>query len=205
MNTSSVFITSDPVGAKAYVEGDFVGNTPIKIPINATSAKILVKLNGYSDWEQKVNINKKSQNIVKASLVKMSGNFNTLKEKAYLIVKGNIIGWDVYVNGGRIGKTPLSNKIELEIGTHKISLFDDEHVFSQGTAMTDLKYKENQENAAIKNVFIEANKEVEIDIDSMVTNYQSVQSAHTVNATLYWGCFLIGAVLILNQPDDNTY
>ena len=118
-NANSIFITSEPIGAKAYIEGNFVGNTPIKIPIEAASVNIRVSLNGYSVWEQTVIINKESQNIVKASLVQMSGNINSQIEKGYLSVIGNISGWDIYLDGGNIGKTPFNERIELEVGKHK--------------------------------------------------------------------------------------
>jgi TolB-like protein len=202
---NSIFITSDPVGAEAYLDGNFIGNTPVKVPINKSTVNVRVSLNGFSTWEQKVSLIEKSQNIVKATLVIDSGSINSQVEKGYIKIKGTISGWNIYIDGGMIGKTPFNDKIELAVGKHKVSFFDDNHIFPQGTAMTDMKYSENQKNAAVKNIFVQLNEDVEIDFDSMITKYNSVLDAHRTNALMYWGCWAIGFALILkNVSDENA-
>lgn len=190
-NANSIFITSEPIGAKAYIEGNFVGNTPIKIPIEAASVNIRVSLNGYSVWEQTVIINKESQNIVKASLVQMSGNINSQIEKGYLSVIGNISGWDIYLDGGNIGKTPFNERIELEVGKHKVSLFDDNHVFSSGFTLIA---PQTYEKAAVKNIFLKPGEDLEVNIDSMITEYEELRKKGKTNSNTYWSCYLIAVL-----------
>lgn len=51
-----VSVTSMPDGSDIEVDGSFVGNTPSSIQLTAGEHSVVVKKDGYKDWERKVKI-----------------------------------------------------------------------------------------------------------------------------------------------------
>ena len=78
------------------------------------------------------------------------------------------------------------------MGKHKVSLFDDNHVFSSGfTFIAPQTYKKT----TVKNIFLKPGKDLEVNIDSMITEYEELRKKGKTNSNTYWSCYLI-AVLV---------
>ena len=99
---SSLVITSDPAGADVYIDGKFMGKTPLEVPsLSPGQVKISITRAGYSDWQTDVDLTEGIRKEVNASL---AGTFGSLS------VTSNPAGAQVFANGQPIGVTPLISK-----------------------------------------------------------------------------------------------
>jgi hypothetical protein len=64
----SVNVTSDPVGADIYLDGQFVGNTPSQLHLPAGAHKIRIQSENTKSWERSLNVLKDSEVTVNAKL-----------------------------------------------------------------------------------------------------------------------------------------
>jgi len=111
--SGGVRISSIPPGAKIYLNGTYMGDTPTSLS-DLSPGKHTVKLvkEGYTAWEQEV--------IVRAS-DELDLPVVTLQE-AFGKLNIHVTPWaDVYYKGKKLGTTPLAN-IRLQEGTHKLVL-----------------------------------------------------------------------------------
>jgi hypothetical protein len=65
---NQVQFDSTPEGAEVYVDGTFIGNTPISTPVKDGTHNVKISLQGYADWNKKVPTTAGSR--VLATLVK---------------------------------------------------------------------------------------------------------------------------------------
>lgn len=63
-----VQFASTPEGAEVYVDGQFLGNTPLSIPVKDGVHNVRIFMDGYSDWNKKMTISADSK--VSATLSK---------------------------------------------------------------------------------------------------------------------------------------
>jgi len=67
--TGTVAVSSEPAGAQVFIDGKFEGITPVTIPsIETGSHTVLLKLDGYADWQVKVQVEAGQQEDVDATL-----------------------------------------------------------------------------------------------------------------------------------------
>ncbi len=94
-------ITSSPSGAAAFVDGQFVGYTPVRFGTRSGSHEVRVELSGYNAFTTTVNLSGGQTARVDASLsqVRRTGTvaFNSQPQ-----------GAQVYVSGQLLGTTPTS-------------------------------------------------------------------------------------------------
>jgi hypothetical protein len=63
-------ITSDPVGAEIFIDGEFIGNTPTTVTTKDGGVTVSVKKAGFQSWERKLKLNLGDQRTLNAELIK---------------------------------------------------------------------------------------------------------------------------------------
>jgi hypothetical protein len=95
----SVSINSNPSGAEAYVDGQFVGYTPLTYGTRSGNHNVEVRLEGYDTYSTSVNVPGGQTASVNAGLVQTVRNGS-------VTFTSNVNGAEVYVNGQYVGTTP---------------------------------------------------------------------------------------------------
>jgi Domain of unknown function (DUF4384)/PEGA domain len=95
----NVGITSNPSGAEAYIDGQFVGYTPVTFGTRSGTHTVEVRLSGYDTYSSSVNVPGGQTASVNAGLVQTSRNGS-------VTFNSNPSGAEVYVNSQYIGTTP---------------------------------------------------------------------------------------------------
>ncbi|WP_462273698.1 PEGA domain-containing protein [Methanohalophilus sp.] len=109
--TGSLRISSNPSGAKVYLDGKYKGPTPLTLDnIEAGSYRLALKKSGYEDIFESVNINAADTTTISKSLSEETGS---------LRISSNPSGAKVYLDGTYEGTTPISI-YDLETGLYEI-------------------------------------------------------------------------------------
>ncbi len=98
----SISIGSTPSGAEAYVDGQFVGYTPVAYGTRSGSHAVEVRLSGYDTYSTSVNVPGGQTASVNAGLVSTVRN-------GTVNFTSNPSGAEVYVNGQYVGVTPTGS------------------------------------------------------------------------------------------------
>jgi len=71
---TSIYITSEPKGAKIYVNETFRGNSPVNIPVEESGQYTIgASTSGYENWAQKVTVKKDETIFISAALAEVKG------------------------------------------------------------------------------------------------------------------------------------
>jgi hypothetical protein len=106
---SSLSVNANVQGADVLINGNLAGRTPYSAQLVPGSYNVIVRMAGYNDFSQTVNVSGAAQ--VNANLVPMMSS---------LSVNANIQGADVLINGNLAGKTPLS--VQLVPGSYTVTV-----------------------------------------------------------------------------------
>ena len=106
----SLNINSTPSGAEAYVDGQFVGYTPVRYGTRSGSRNVEVRLNGYETFNTSVNVQGGQRTPVNA-------NLRQVVRSGTVSFNSNPSGATVSVNGQDYGSTP-TGAITLDAGTY---------------------------------------------------------------------------------------
>jgi Domain of unknown function (DUF4384)/PEGA domain/Carboxypeptidase regulatory-like domain len=98
----SVSITSNPSGAEAFVDGQFVGFTPVTYGTRSGNHTVEVRLSGYDTYSTSVSVPGGQTAGVNAGLVQTARN-------GTVNFTSNPNGAEVYVNGTYVGTTPTGS------------------------------------------------------------------------------------------------
>jgi S1-C subfamily serine protease len=69
--TGKIHISSSPASADVYVDGKFIGNAPSVLSLSSGSHRIVVKLEGYKDWDRTLEVMKDSDLSLSATLTSL--------------------------------------------------------------------------------------------------------------------------------------
>lgn len=94
-------ISSSPSSASAYVDGSYVGTTPVEIPVYAGYHSVSIQKSGYTSWSG-------SANVYAGQTAYLSGSLSPVQTYGYLSVSSNPSYGDVYLNGVYKGETPTT-------------------------------------------------------------------------------------------------
>jgi hypothetical protein len=111
-STWSLSITSNPLGAKVYINGTYKGVTPIKIELKKGSYTVKLSKDGYKEYTTSVTMNKSNQ---------LNINLTKIPKKSILHVYTVPAGANIYLNDKLIGKSPLYF-YQIDVGTYKIHI-----------------------------------------------------------------------------------
>ncbi len=106
-------VRSNPSNASVYLDGDYLGHTPLVATVEAGRHHLTVKKAGYQPYEVNVRLNPGERVQVYARLV-------PAVQRGRLSVRSEPAGAQVYLNGSYRGKTPLV--LDLEPGVYDLRL-----------------------------------------------------------------------------------
>lgn len=95
-------LESNPSGAEAYVDGSFVGFTPVDFGVRSGRHEVRFELSGYQPLVTSVNIGRGQR------LEVVSGNLTRVQTDGSVSFTSNPSGADVYVDGRYVGTTPTA-------------------------------------------------------------------------------------------------
>jgi len=101
--------------AKVYIDGQYVGTTPLAQPVKVSAGKHRVQMTNpeFQDWAADFNV-EPDKTVEKAV---------TLQPVPPAYFKVTAVPWaDVYIDGEKIATTPIANAIELKSGRHRVRL-----------------------------------------------------------------------------------
>lgn len=107
--TGTLRIESSPRDAAAYIDGNFIGYTPVSYTAPGGRYDLELSLSGYDTWRDTVSIRNGRDQSVHA-------NLRASRRTGTASFRSSPSGADVYVNGTFLGRTPLNNQ-ELDAGS----------------------------------------------------------------------------------------
>jgi len=114
----SIHITSNPSGAKCYLDGSYEGTTPLTITdISPGIHEIALKKGNYYDWEGSVNVSAGETLNIHATLEMQVGSIH---------VDASAGGAYIYIDGDYKGTTPLHID-NIPVGSHTILVSVDKY------------------------------------------------------------------------------
>lgn len=121
--TGSLLVTSSPPGASVNLDGGDKGTTPVTIPqVKAGSHTLTLKKPGYEDAVRTVMVSGGAEAQVAVTLVLQGQQASgTGTGTGTLIVRSTPEGASVYLNGEKLGTTPVTVR-NVKAGTHRFLL-----------------------------------------------------------------------------------
>ncbi|MCS7201441.1 MAG: PEGA domain-containing protein [Dictyoglomus sp.] len=107
-----VKINSNPSRAQVYINNDYKGNTPLTLTLSEGSYRVLVRLEGYRDYET---------NIIVEGNREKEYTFNLSPRYGDLTILSTPSGASIYLDGVYRGRTPLTLK-NLLVKTYELKL-----------------------------------------------------------------------------------
>jgi len=143
-NKGKLSVDSYPQNSEVYLNGEYIGVTPLEKSINYGVYKLEVKKSGYKDYVKDIKIERGKEILIIANLEISTGS---------LIVKTEPDGATVYIDGKNYGVTPLEIT-DLEIGEHEMVISKD------GYAQIIKKIEIKEEKVEIDEILAKAISEV---------------------------------------------
>lgn len=109
-NKGTISVDSYPTNSEVYLNGEYIGNTPLSKKINIGKYTIEVKKEGYKIYTKEVEIIRGRETIIIANLERKVGG---------LSIKTEPQGATVYIDGKNYGLTPL-DIYDIEVGKHEV-------------------------------------------------------------------------------------
>jgi len=110
--TGMLKITSEPSGAKVYVDGSYKGTAPLTLTLTPGTYEVKVVKEDYEPYTQRITLSAGESKTINAQLKALFG---------FLNVYCNVQGAEVYLDGKKIGETPLKG-YKLSTGGHKVEI-----------------------------------------------------------------------------------
>ncbi len=111
--TGTLSIDSSPSGAKVYINGAYRGRTPLAIELSAGTHEVELRLDGYEPYRARVQVRA-------GQTTRLSPRLAAVVRTGTLFVDSSPQGAEVYVDGDRVGRTPV--RLALNEGTHDVEL-----------------------------------------------------------------------------------
>lgn len=109
---NSIYLYSNPAGAKVYINNNLQGQTPLTIgSVSNGNYQILIQYTGYSDWSQNITVNNNVQ-TVNAILTPLSATNGSIA------IESDPSNAAVFLNTEFKGKTPIT--LNISRGTYRV-------------------------------------------------------------------------------------
>lgn len=109
-NIGTLTIDSYPKDAEVYINGEYIGNSPISKKLSVGTYSVEVKKEGYKDYKKDVEIKKGKETILIANLERKIGGIKIETDPPQATV---------FIDGKNYGTTPLEI-YDLEVGKHEL-------------------------------------------------------------------------------------
>jgi len=115
---ATLSIASEPSNSEVFVNGEFVGKTPVQVSIKSGKHKISTNREGYYSYEQFLELKPGEIKKINAKLHVYSGNLN---------ITSNPGGADVDLDGKFIGNSPVK-LTNIPVGAYKVGVYKNGYV-----------------------------------------------------------------------------
>lgn len=113
LQTGTISVSSNPVGAEVYLDGNYKGTTPITIPnIPIGAYTVVLKKSGYHEVSKTIDVKSDQTTYISETLTLQTGSIK---------ISSDPIGAEVYFDGAYKGVTPITIS-NVPIGAHTIVL-----------------------------------------------------------------------------------
>jgi hypothetical protein len=119
-------VTSRPSDAWVFVDGGYVGATPVTVPLPAGPHQVQVRKPGFLPYEKKVKVKAGAERHFKAKLTRAKAAIPPMHRPSPVPLTGTVeivsqpLNAKVFVDGWFYGETPLT--VELRAGPHKLEI-----------------------------------------------------------------------------------
>jgi len=133
-----ISLASDPTGARVWVDGIEVGETPGSFDLDAGTRAIELRFEGHNPWKREIEVvADEPQTLETIALVKAD---------AQLHIESNPSGAQIVVDNASAGRTPMDLSLASE-EVHEISLFKTGHELASRTVELEPGERRNLEIA----------------------------------------------------------
>jgi formylglycine-generating enzyme required for sulfatase activity len=133
-----ISLASDPAGARVWVDGIEVGETPGSFDLDAGTRAIELRLEGHNPWKREIEVvADEPQTLAAIALVKAD---------ARLHIESNPPGAQIVIDNASAGRTPMDLNLASE-EVHEISLFKTGHELASRTVELEPGEQRNLEIA----------------------------------------------------------
>ena len=154
----SVGVESDPKQAKVFLDGSYIGTTPLVIPdLSFGDHEIVIMKDNYERWVKKIRIETPEKRYIHARLTPYSGSLRITSVPSVA---------NVYINGEKVGITPFT-KDDIPVGTYDVKVVKGE------VGMWEQKVK------------IERNRTTELDLNLTIVGLLEIETIPVENASVY--------------------
>lgn len=174
-------IESDPPGASVYLDDmtKLLGQTPYTTHTDPGSYRVRLTLDGHVPFERTLQVRP-------GEPLKVVFKMEKHRAIGSLIVRANVMGASIYVDGRNIGLTPFPEAIQLEAGRHQVTIKKDDY------------------SSVSTHVEIEADKQSEIEVVIFLTDPPPTWKGYLGYTTLSLGAGALGAGYFLGEH-ANTF
>jgi formylglycine-generating enzyme required for sulfatase activity len=113
-----ISLSSDPTGAKVWIDGAEVGETPGRFDLDAGTRSVELRLEGHNGWRAAIEVVSDQPQTLETVLL--------IRADAELRIESTPPGAQVVIDDASPGRTPLALKLASE-ERHEISLFKSGH------------------------------------------------------------------------------
>ena len=117
-----VTIGSNPEGAKVYIgaRDKLLGQTPYLTTLDPGTYELFLDLPGYQPFKETFEVRA-------GEPIKLFFKLEKLSRVGSLLVRSNVRGASIFVDGRNIGLTPYAEKIVVDEGQHQVTVQKDEY------------------------------------------------------------------------------
>ena len=113
-STGYLSVSSDPSGANVYLDGTYMGTTPIRVTTDVGGHTVRIEKSGYKTYTAS-NVQVYADETTSRNIT-----LTPIQSTGYLSVTSSPKYADVYVDNSYMGQTPLT--ITTDVGTHSVRL-----------------------------------------------------------------------------------
>ncbi|WP_457628670.1 PEGA domain-containing protein [Oceanithermus sp.] len=112
-STGTLRLDSSPAGAKVYIDGAYRGRTPLTLEMSPGAHNVELRMDGYEPYRVRVQVRAGQTTRVNPRLVRTT-------RTGTLSIDSSPQGAEVYLDGARVGRTPM--QISLDEGSYDVEL-----------------------------------------------------------------------------------
>lgn len=111
---ATLAIDSDPRDAEVYLDGSYQGSTPLRVQANPGRRTVRIQRDGYVTFETTIQLSPRESRRIDADL-------DRVRRTGTLRFETNPSGATVFVDGGRVGTTPIGTTT-FDAGSHDVRI-----------------------------------------------------------------------------------
>jgi tetratricopeptide (TPR) repeat protein len=175
-------IESDPPGASIYLDDmtKLLGQTPYATTTDPGTYRLRLTLDGHVPFDRTLEVRA-------GEPLKVVFKLEKHRAIGTLAVRANVSGASIYVDGRNVGLTPFPDAIELDAGSHQVTVDKDDY------------------SAYSTRVMIAAEEQTQVEATIFLTNAPSTWKGYLGYTTLGLGAAALGGGYFLGAHADTFF